>query len=88
MVRLSPRFLDDDNLVQAFKYIRDEISECIIPEKMSCYLNNRGKVVKIKGRADSDPRISWYYDQEKDKAQAVRIEIVFDDGENSESPAI
>ena len=32
MIRLSSRELDDDNLASAFKWIRDELSECLIPE--------------------------------------------------------
>lgn len=75
MTRLGPRFLDDDNLRSAFKWIRDEISECLIPEKRSFYIGTNGKPRRIKGQADSDPRITWEYDQEKNSIQGIRIEI-------------
>ncbi len=79
LIRLSPRTLDDDNLRTAFKYVRDEISEILIPEKKKYYLSKQGRAVPIKGRADDDPRIKWEYDQEKCKIQAIRIEIQFDE---------
>lgn len=77
MTRLAPRSLDDDNLTTAFKYIRDEISECIFPEKRGRYLDKKGNYRKIKGRADSDPRITWQYAQQKNPVYAVRIDISF-----------
>ncbi len=75
MIRLGPRILDDDNLASAFKYIRDEISECLIPEKKGIYVRKDGKIIKIKGRADSDERIKWQYSQEKSAKYGIRIEI-------------
>lgn len=78
LTRLSPRLLDEDNLVSAFKYIRDEISECIFPEKTGMYMTKKGKWKKLKGRADSDPRIKWNYRQEKNFISQVKIEIDFD----------
>lgn len=57
LTRYAPRPYDDDNLIPAFKYIRDAISEHIL-----------GQVDNKKyrpGRADSDPRIKWKYSQEK-----------------------
>ncbi len=60
MTRLSPRFLDDDNLQTAFKYVRDAIAEYFIP----------GLAV---GRADDDPRITWKYSQEKSTAQGMSL---------------
>lgn len=77
LTRLSSRILDDDNLRGCFKWIRDEISECIFPEKRGNFVKKNGKIVQIKGRADSDPRINWEYAQEKAKKQAVRIELSF-----------
>jgi hypothetical protein len=74
LTRLNSRGLDDDNLVSAFKFLRDEVSECIFPEKRMHYIKN-GKARAIKGRADSDPRIKWEYAQEKSKKMGVRIEI-------------
>lgn len=79
--RLSPRELDDDNLTMAFKWIRDEVSECLIPEKRSVYVTKQGKVREIKGRADSDPRIIWQYAQEKARLSGVRIEISFEENQ-------
>lgn len=76
-IRLSSRFLDDDNLRTAFKWIRDELSECLIPDKRKSYMNKRGKLTAIKGRADSDDRITWQYEQEKNKRMSIRIEISF-----------
>ncbi len=75
MTRLSPRLLDSDNNVSAFKFLRDEISECIFPEKKKSYMTKEGKLRSIKGRADSDPRITWKYSQEKSKTLGIRIEI-------------
>jgi hypothetical protein len=46
LTRLANRKLDDDNLVSAFKWIRDQLADCIVPGK-------------AKGHADSDPRIKW-----------------------------
>jgi hypothetical protein len=88
MTRLNFRDLDDDNLVSSMKWIRDEISECIFPEKRKSYMTDddiivkkgriyfrKGRLKSIKGRADSDPRITWKYDQEKSKTLGIRIEI-------------
>lgn len=76
MTRLGPRFLDaDDNLRMAFKWIKDEISECVFPEKCGTYIDKKGKVRQIKGRADDSPLIVWEYAQEKSKSLGVRIEI-------------
>jgi len=64
LIRIAPRPLDDDNLASAFKHFRDCIADLLIPGK-------------AKGQADSDPRISWAYSQEKAKPKeyAVQIEI-------------
>lgn len=75
MIRIAPRKLDSDNLVSAFKFFRDEIAELLIPEKALSYINKKGKLQKIKGRADSDERIVWQYDQLTDRAYSVRIEV-------------
>jgi hypothetical protein len=77
LIRLAPRLLDDDNLRGCLKYVRDEISECLIPEKAGTYITRSGTVRRIKGRADSDPRLTWAYGQEKTKTQGVRIMITF-----------
>lgn len=75
LTRLCPRLLDEDNLQTAFKYIRDELSECILPDKDRYYKNKAGIFVKLKGRADSDERITWCYKQEKSSYGGIRIEI-------------
>lgn len=49
--RLAPRTLDEDNLVGAFKSVRDQIAQMALGGK--------------KGQKDSDSRISWHYKQEK-----------------------
>ena len=79
MIRLASREIDDDNLSSAFKWIRDELSECIIcGDKRKTYINARGRVQEIKGRVDSDKRIKWFYGQEKAKIKGIRIEIEFE----------
>ena len=62
LTRISPRFLDDDNLVSAFKHIRDYIANILIPGMRM-------------GFADSSTKLSWEYDQVKGSPQAIRIEI-------------
>ncbi len=74
LIRLNSRPMDgQDNLPMSFKWIVDQISECIFPEKRKNYVKD-GKVRQLKGRADSDPRITWKYAQEKGK-MGIRIEI-------------
>jgi hypothetical protein len=60
--RLMPRLLDDDNLVSAFKWIRDEIARCILPQAS----------ISI---SDRSPLIEWKYRQEKSSYKGIRIEI-------------
>jgi len=72
---MANRALDDDNLVSAFKYLRDELSELILGCDRKYYLSKNGKVVPLKGRSDSDPRIQWHYKQEKSKLMGIRVEI-------------
>jgi hypothetical protein len=60
IVRLAPRRLDYDNLVISNKYLVDSICE----ELTGNY---------IPGQADSDPRITISYDQEKSKEYGVKI---------------
>lgn len=62
LTRIGIRALDDDNLGYSFKAIRDTVADFLLP----------GNAM---GRADSDPRITWQYAQEKSKIQGVRIEI-------------
>ncbi len=75
LTRLNSRGLDDDNLVSAFKHLRDEIALCIFPEKRKCCLLKNGNTRRIKGVGDSDPRLHWEYAQEKSKTMGIRIEI-------------
>lgn len=61
-VKQGPRILDDDNFLASLKHIRDEVADWLIPGQR-------------KGIADSDPRITWQYRQEKSKTYALLIEI-------------
>lgn len=65
MTRISPRFLDSDNLIMAFKWIKDAISEGFIPGTRA-------------GMADNDPRMTWVYNQEKGKPKEKGTKIRFD----------
>jgi hypothetical protein len=81
MTRLSGRFLDaDDNLRISMKWVKDEISECIFPEKRKSYMSKKGKLVPIKGRLDDTPLIKWEYAQEKSRILGIRIEITAIEG--------
>lgn len=65
--RIAPRTLDYDNLVSSGKYLIDKVADLIIPGLRS-------------GRADSDPRLSYEYLQEKGKVKeyAVKIKLIMD----------
>lgn len=66
LTRVAPRSLDDhDNLRMAMKAVLDEICGLIIPGLAA-------------GRADSDPRLTFEYAQErgKPKEYALKIEII------------
>lgn len=68
--RISPRLLDGhDNLKTSFKWIVDQLAECIIRN------NEPNQTYKGPGRYDNDPRIKWEYAQEKGKPQRIRVEI-------------
>lgn len=67
LTRISPRKLDTDNLVSAFKHIRDEIADILVPGKR-------------KGRADDTNDIRWFYDQRAPvkgvlKKNQIQVEI-------------
>lgn len=66
---------EEDNLRMAFKWIKDEISVCLVPEKRTYYTDKKGKLREVKGRADDDKRIKWEYGQEKARKLGIRIEI-------------
>jgi hypothetical protein len=61
----------------SMKFLRDEISELMLPDLKKTYIDSKGKMRTLKGRADADPRITWVYMQEKSPIYAVRIEIDF-----------
>lgn len=62
LTRVSPRELDYDNLLHAFKPVRDTISQFLIPEKK-------------RGHGDSDKRIKWEYAQRKGPPKTNAFEI-------------
>ena len=75
MIRVGPRYLDkEENLPCALKWVKDEIADCLQPDKVKTYVDKKGKIRKIKGRTDDNPEITWLYDQEKGKT-GIRIEI-------------
>jgi len=59
--RLSRRRMDDDNLVSAFKAIRDTIADLLIPGK-------------AKGVADGDKRLKFIYNQHPGP-KGIKIQI-------------
>lgn len=65
LIRISPRFIDDDNLQFAMKEFRDFIADVLIPGLQM-------------GRADNDPRLSWAYDQEKGAPHEYALKIVIE----------
>lgn len=76
LTRISERMLDaHDALPMAFKWIVDEIGAQLFPEKVVTYKKKNGRYAKNKGHADSDPRVTWKYAQEKGNIQGIRIEI-------------
>lgn len=76
MVRVSSRLLDtSDNLPMAFKWIKDQIADCILPEAIRTYRGKDGKLKPLKGRTDDHPGLKWEYDQEKSGEYGIRIEI-------------
>lgn len=62
LVRHGPRKLDFDNLVYAFKPIRDGIAEALWPEK------------SLRSRDDHDG-VVWEYEQEKNKLRFISIQF-------------
>ena len=63
LIRGAPRLFDGDNLQTAFKYVRDAIA---------AYLTGNN----TPGQADSDPRITWNYKQEKTSNKEYYIKIL------------
>jgi len=64
MTRISPREYDDDNLTSSMKEIRDKVADWLIPGLAP-------------GRADSDERITWVYEQRKGQPKEIALEITF-----------
>ncbi len=62
LIRVSPRKLDSDNLISAFKAVRDQLAALIKPGYAP-------------GRADDDGDITWSYDQQAGKPQGIIIEF-------------
>lgn len=76
LTRIAERMLDaHDALPMSFKWIVDEIGAQLFPEKIVKYKTKGGRYASNKGHADSDPRVTWKYAQEKGKIQGIRIEI-------------
>lgn len=70
LVRIAPRSLDDDNLVSAFKWQRDQISDLITPGL-------------AKGRADNVEGLSFAYGQEKGGKGEYKVRIEIYQGSSS-----
>ncbi len=68
MTRIAPRMMDEDNLIQAFKWIKDELASIIIDEF---------KEFKP-GTCDNNKKIFWEWKQEKGHVRqyAIKIQIV------------
>ncbi len=65
MTRMAMHFLDEkDNLRISLKWVADAIAEVLTQDF-------------VPGRADSDERITWRYDQVKSKAKGVKILFEF-----------
>lgn len=62
LTRVGPRALDHDNLVYAFKFLVDEISDRLIPGL-------------ARGRADGLGKIEFLYKQKRSKLKEYAVEI-------------
>ena len=62
LIRVAPRKLDFDNLVNAQKAVRDYVADKFIPDLQA-------------GRADDDDRMTWRYSQEKGKPKEYGLII-------------
>lgn len=62
IIRYSSQTMDADNVNAALKGVRDAMADQILPGFLP-------------GRADSDPRITWEYEQEKGKNGFLRIQF-------------
>ena len=64
LIRVAPRQLDFDNLVNAQKTVRDYVADKLKPNLQA-------------GRADDDARMTWRYSQEKGKPKEYCLIIRF-----------
>lgn len=78
--RYSPRPYDNDNIIPAFKYVRDAVSEYILGQ-----VDNK---VYRAGRADGDKRIRWEYRQEKTKDAEHYITIQIEPSYHMQDPTL
>ena len=62
LIRIAPRNLDDDNLLASFKGVRDKLAALLTGDDRP-------------GRADSDPRLQWKYEQKKGLPKSYSILI-------------
>jgi hypothetical protein len=73
LTRISPRFLDDDNLSGALKAVRDGVTDW--------FSGGLHKSNRKGGINDRDPRLTWEYDQlksDKPKDYQIKVEIEWD----------
>ena len=68
MTRFAPQAMDGDNLISAFKHIRDELANILIPEK------TQGNQF-ARWADDSDNRIAWEVAQVQSSSWSMQIEI-------------
>lgn len=72
--RVGDALLDTDNLIMAFKWLRDELSDIILGNVYS--KPKPGKDPKrLYGRNDSDPRLHWDYCQDKGDKHGIWLTI-------------
>ena len=62
LTRIAPREYDQDNLVAAFKGIRDSISQLFFPDSP-------------RGVGDNHPELNWKYSQRRGLPKEYKIEI-------------
>lgn len=74
LVRLGPRGLDDDNLANGFKHVRDELAICLLPPQTRTVIRH-GVTMTERWADDSDPRLLFTYSQERSKKYAIRVEV-------------
>lgn len=77
MIRLAPRELDSDNLQMAFKWIRDELADFMFPGENLHYIAKSGRTIPLKGRRDSEPGLTWAYEQRKSKSYGIIVQFDF-----------